>query len=356
MRLVLALVLLHATVAAAAAPDEARQVGRTTVRAEPSQYRGSGEFIGPNEHLGHLFKSVLKKLPRDGALISVGTIRTFDRSARLRRALGRGKTFLLDYDGVTTTFNARLVDELKRAPDRRALLAGMFVGTASGDVPHSNRARIVADQEAVGRGDLEASWTDRGYQNYYIARYFKSFVNDHPVGWRRTILGSDKLFRIAKAQAERGELIPIQGSIGGDHTMPDIAAALRAGREKVSVVDLSNALQHVVDRTPRGTLKKVIANLKRLPLHEDAMILMTELDYARPASERKGDSYPWTYYAVPARTLLAAARRGMLEEDYRSFLHMARTHRRAGDPAELVVPDQDALLREIAGWSAKRSP
>src|SRR5262245_46243225 len=44
-----------------------------------------GGYLGPNEHLGHVYNPILKRLSRDGVIISIGTTRAIDRSVRLRR-------------------------------------------------------------------------------------------------------------------------------------------------------------------------------------------------------------------------------------------------------------------------------
>ena len=309
----------------------------------------AGKYIGPNEHLGHIYNSILKKLSPHGAIISVGTIRSIDRSARLRRALGRGKTFLLDYDGVTTGFNEALIDRLKAVPKRQALLSELFHGQVPPSTSTGWKAKLAIDQATVGSGDVSPSWPGRKsiLDPSHVASNFHTFATQ-PGTWRRSFLGSERLFGIAKAQAERGELIAINGSIAGDHAMPDIAAALHAGGEKVSVIDFSNALQYVFRQSPQGTIQKVIENLERLPLADDAQILLTGLDYGKTR-----EPSPWKYYAVAPKDFLAAARRGMFQHElsYQSFLQLARKHRKPG-PAELVVPTE----RFAAAIEAFRPP
>ena len=271
-------------------------------------------------------------------MISVGSFRGIHRAAAAalgatRAATSKFKLYQLDYDERMTERNGETLQHLDSAPGRRAFLSALVNG------PGNKPPTRVSEQAFVDA--LTPAYRDGEHMMLgFLRGHVRSDV------WSRSIFGNDELFAMAQRQARARVQVPLNGSIAGDRTMPALSTALSAQGRKVSVVDLSNALEHVftlgMEIPPEEGTKlrhQLVANLRGLPYAPDALVLVTsKYSQLPPRSGRHEDN--WTYYALRAADVLVAADKGYLRSRsaYEEFLRVAGQRDASGSKHLYVEP------------------
>lgn len=274
------------------------------VREEPAH--GEGAFVVPNE-VARVFAKVIAGRARSGGVLAIGSLRGVEDAVTALDGvddLPEGfRLIQLDRDPGVTRFNLEHLRALASRASRESIregLRGMVIGRHGTFADHLGALESVPEENA------------------------------------RTVLGDATRFARARTLARAGRIVPVNGDLAGTRTLRELGRALRARGEKLSVIDLSNAPEYVGD----GGLDRLAQNLTALPLSDDAIVLFTvasEWGVGRPVSV--AGAYPFSYFAVHARDLVAAIER--TPGKYR-WTHIAeaalRSARRDADGLYVVPP------------------
>jgi hypothetical protein len=269
-----------------------------------------GDYIIPNELDNWMVKRPLQH--RTGTFISVGTFRTL-----FSMTWGDfSRVVMLDHDRLSSEFNRAnlkwIIDfgTSGLAPDhqRYQYLASLHKCnlTASDlkwleNMPGPEVFRIQALLNAL-TFFLETSDTRCNLTFPYVSEKIQQILGSlalnesfHRINRielnRETALAywsSDGLWRFVQKMAYENRISVINGSLIGDVTLASLGAELDRQDERVSAIDLSNAIDYIED--PRI----LITNLKRLPLRMDANVLFTGDDFTR--DERFFGYDYWDYF------------------------------------------------------------
>jgi hypothetical protein len=297
-----------------------------------------GNYLFPNELLLVLGKSIAG-LGNEGALVSVGTIRTFIDAL----AMGAKDVVLLDHDAQSTRFNEVLVDLIKSSPDRHTFFARLlgisnvesFIRQArqgpTDPASQLERDRLFTDalkKESLDQnGELPPltdavdrhHWSSIGFQQ----RKFAELPRKAPEYWARSWMGNDAAYAELQNLVATGSFVPLNGSLSGATALPSIAQAFASAGKKISVLDLSNALDYMVNpmNFPKGDgFGALHKTLEAIPFSENARVLLTahgdSYFYPRNDGPRPTeDGLDWNYVSISAKDLKAAARLGYLENE-----------------------------------------
>jgi hypothetical protein len=282
--------------AAAAPPPTPALVGRRQVPFLDASVReehgvSGGRYIAPNELEQVLYEPVLSRLSGKGAILSVGTFRTADRATYARTGWGRqSPVVMLDLDRDATAFNAEMVSKAAEIPDRAT-----FVTWARNYLAGRN-PKALAEFERV-LGDAPGA----------------------PEFRATSILGSDAMYAKFRLDARAGRYTAINGSLSGADALPSIAKAMTRSRQRVAVVDVSNAIEHMALADASGEasgrhsflhksvvgsdLESFASNLSALPWAEEGRVLFT-------VDTKSGRSRSWHYVSMPPKDFIEAVRGG----------------------------------------------
>ena len=276
----------------------------TRVREEAAH--GQGAFVVPNE-VARVFAKVIAGRARSGGVLAIGSLRGLEDAVTALDGvddLPAGfRLIQLDRDPGVTRFNLEHLRALASRASRETIregLRGMVIGRHGTFADHLGALDAVPEEKA------------------------------------HTVLGDPTRFARARALARSGRILPVNGDLAGAHTIRDLGRALRARGEKLSVIDLSNAGEYVGD----GGMDRLAQNLASLPLSDDAIVLFTvasEWGVGRPVSA--AGAYPFSYFAVSARDLVAAIERAPAKYRWHTVAEAAlRSARRDADGLYVVPP------------------
>ena len=118
-----------------------------------------------------------------------------------------------------------------------------------------------------------------------------------------------------------------------------LAAALKHSGRSVAVLDLSNAMDGILNSIEgRAAIDRFVGNLKSLPFYVDALVLLTTQHYHLDIEE---DGSEWRYFCIPARLFIHLLETG----HFKDFETSSRTLRDIlqarvdSDPPFLVRPN-----------------
>jgi hypothetical protein len=295
-----------------------------------------GRYVAPNELL-HVLLTTIANLGREGALISVGTFRAFGSAL----AMGAKEVVLLDYDRQTTRFNGVIVDLIKSSPDRHTFLARLLgfsdvdpIIQAAREGASDPASQLARDQafEAALRTELDkvGFFYGRGHRQPVsdaVDQHIWSISTDvykvltlpskAPQYWQRSWMGSDAAYAELRTLVEGGHFVPLNGSLTGTETLPSIAAAFTAAGKKVSVLDLSNAMDYMTGQAKGSGFGTLRESLEAIPFSENARVLLTAQGDRYSSLIGGHTRYPedhlaWDYVSLSARDFKEAARLGYL--------------------------------------------
>jgi hypothetical protein len=304
-----------------------------------------GQFIGPNEHRFHLYGPILKD--RKGALISVGSLRTWF-------AFGQGdfdSVIRIDYDAAISGFNeandrlildskdrfeylARLITRQPPASDVEKARSGKLSLAALVDRLGSraswDRAKPPSETDSVADRELAKAYGEPvSHLSHELASPRVRMVKElgeilkSAKATEASLFGSDAVFERTKRAIAEARTATLTASVSNEVTLPAVGEALSATTQTVSVVDLSNLMEHFPGDRLENT-KQLAKNLRKLPLAPDAVVLFTVDARRQPlksALNPNGNVDGLVYFSMPAEEFIRAAERGRLERwKYTDFL------------------------------------
>lgn len=265
-------------------------------------------YIVPNELDSYLFDTVLENR-KGGVFIGVGTFRVLNESSGGHF----DHVFFLDHDGEVGDFNRAHNEIILESQDRHTYLANLF-GRDAADLVGQARVGRISDLTFLSK--LESTPKKKKlskaektilkilpptHLNLLLFRIRQMLGREEQA--QATIFGSDLRFHRVRKQIEEKRMTVITGSLAGTQSMSSISEAMHSSGKKISVLDLSNAHEHLSDMH-QGLPSKVpqfLRNLKALPFAKDGIILFT-------ADE--GEEF--TYYSVPHREFIELVENGGL--------------------------------------------
>lgn len=324
------------------------------IKDEPSPI-ADGSFIPPNEHDSFVYSDLIKD--QSGALISVGSFRTLDRSAQGNYSV----VFMLDYDTVMTEFNRLNLELIARSHDRLEYvqrLLGKFISPRKSEFEFFNDLAGQSASPDSSSDPVEsriAQILDHAYPTGGTIRtkLAGEILRDINRADRKqtSLFGSDVVFAKVKERIQNRSIIVVNGSLIGEEALHAIGRAVRLNDQKISAVDLSNSLDHIQLQNLKspGIVKKLLRNLAELPLSHDAQILFTA--NALLIGERDRTDL-WAYFAMNWREFSEAGRLGYLA-DSRGFEQLlekiAAARIEFGESrARLMIPNKSFKLEEPA--------
>lgn len=346
------------------------QIGSARVREEAGM--ASGGYIPPNEHDHGVYRPLMQG--KSGALISVGTFRVLERAAMGDFSF----VVMLDYDSVTTQFNEENLKLIAESADRLEYLQKLFSRKAPAELLARARSGQISAavffQQLIQNGErvqaeagssvariqhilsAGAGLRDPGAErDITLLERLDGEVRKavgHASRAQNSLFGSDEIFTKVRKRVLRNEVIAIGGDLAGTKSMSDLAAALKTNKTHVSVVDLSNSIDHIQMASPyRSTpIKRLVANLRRLPLAQDALILFTERPLITANFSPKINN--WEFYALGASQFFEAAGRGFMNNRASYMQYLEKVHQNR-------APRLDAegyLITPAEGFGVTESP
>jgi hypothetical protein len=301
---------------------------------EPIQLN-RGTFVLPNEYESWHFASSLQD--KTGALISVGTFRSLTDLAYGSFS----EAYLLDYDNGVVTFNRINLEMIKAARDRTDYLESFFghhlTMQEKADIKQDPaREMDIWRQIASRKTLLTPPWVEsllqtdhplvRGPQGMSNVKRFTAILDQSELSGSGGIMSSDFAFSRIQAMARAGNIHVVNGSLNGSSSVDSIARALRAGKIKASVVDISNSMDYIlrplgaspneVENIGRANADALRKNLQKLPMSKNATLLLTS-DSVFPDN----DPLPWGYFAIPMKQWLeSTSKPSFSAENYQKLL------------------------------------
>ncbi len=241
---------------------------------------GAGEgFIVPNE-MGYLsYSSYLKG--QKGVLISVGTFRAFQAAATGEFS----HVVLFDYASEVVIFNRMLIEYIKQSRDRIHFLDLMFGTNRVYEKLESNNQSLLIN---------ELSLNEKSEQKQFLRKIIELYRDPTTSG--ANFLTSDVYFQKIKKLASNNKLILVNGSLSGKESLADLSILLKQRQLKVSVLDLSNAKDYIINNKQ---LVNYYRNLLRLPWAENAQVLWSMPIYLGFVLH-ESLQMNWAYFANPA--------------------------------------------------------
>jgi hypothetical protein len=238
-----------------------------------------GRYIKPNELQFFNFSKALRG--KKGALISVGTFRTFQDAA-----MGDfSEVISIDLDQEIISHNKIQLDLIMRASDRFHWLELM-----SGIPGLAEKVRKY-DAGKLSTEKLKSYISKHDLRDPFVESLM-GFLLDRGT-YPETFFGSDKAFNKLKRLQAEGRFHFICASISGNKSMKKVADILRRNGTPVSVVDVSNAPEYLAESDhPKRDIKGFLRNFKALPVDETSAVLFTAK--VTPNIIEKG----WGYFQV----------------------------------------------------------
>lgn len=219
---------------------------------------GNG-FIVPNEFNYLSFTPSLRD--KQNVLISVGTFRAFQAAA-----VGNFQyAIFMDYAQEVTLFNHYLAGVIKNSSNRLDFLDQLFEYKNVTTALDNRNESIVINSLALNQHSNRNS--DR---NQFLKAMIRIYQDDKTKN--ENFLTSDYLFEKLKVMIQEDRIKILNGSLSGKDTMLDLAYVLRQNKLTVSVLDISNALDYIVQYQEFNSF---LANVSRLPMSPDASVLFT---------------------------------------------------------------------------------
>lgn len=244
----------------------------------PSESTTLAGHLLPNEFENHL------QYPRDqrrgGAVIAVGTFRAFNVAAAVRAQ------YLIAFDAAASVrrFNEAIADAV--LAHSRAEFIGHLLG-AGEPLPSREgalswmRARIL-EQEAhfpglFTPGLFEVYRREDPKYDEAIARaeYLGTFEEYFrtPERYAHTFFGSEEAYEHLRGLLRGARFRAVTGRLEGPTAFAEVAYALGQLDARVSVLDVSNALDFIYTREGIG---RFVHNVRRLRFSRDGLILFTD--------------------------------------------------------------------------------
>jgi len=293
----------------------------------------SGRFIAPNESGYRYFKPYLHG--KKGVLVSVGTFRSL-----IDANFGDfDHVIQLDYDQLATQFNRANIQLLATSKDRYEYIARVLIPDGAPDLVKKLRTGKLdhAGFLLEARNRIESYLRTGRYsakQRSVAASLAKALGEPLPIeGMPSLRLGLISFFRQAlsapiddapyfasntgfeklRIMALEGRITAVNGSLSGQKTMASIAKRTRALDLEISVVDLSNASDKLIEYS-HETLEPFLTNMARLPFSKDAVVLFTvDIRNGGSGLAQVSDGGWAAYLGKPAQEFLAAAKEGAFQ-------------------------------------------
>jgi hypothetical protein len=267
----------------------------------PRKQNYAAQFLAPNEYrIDAYIDSVAN---RTGAYIAVGsTFRIFNTLiwAQFDDVIG------IDYEVGTTEFNKFVLKALEQSSDRYEFLATLFGKKKGAPILTEVRSHRIDDQKYYNwlmsdadfnpRAPKLFSWNGQtALENYQmIQRQFRDFflaeeklTSDSQIDniilrrdaaseflLNNSFLGSDLAYTKLLDKIRTTKFTFINGNLAGPESLLSVGANLKYRGIDVSVIDLSNALDYPMSQ---AALKRLVRNIRSLPLTPDAIILFTTI-------------------------------------------------------------------------------
>lgn len=292
----------------------------------------TGDYVLPNETDPQLLEKILRG--RDGVALSIGSFRGVFAAAQ---SGAFSHLISIDYDRTVTEFNRAHFSFARDVANRHEYLAAIY-GRDAPELVAQARAGKLTDAEFLNKlFKVKSSGPPRsesfraratkaiGWDWEELRAQLNGALDDfvtYPERWKATFFGSDELFERFRAGAADGRYVALNANIGNVEIMRELGTALRASNERVSFVDLSNVLDHVLVNGFSAT--QVVDALSELPLASDCQVVVTLQEWVN-------NTQPWKYHVFPFRTLVQAREKGYLG-DLRGYLKFLKAIRGVAPP------------------------
>lgn len=233
---------------------------------------------GPNENSNYLHYGLARegRFSKPTAAISVGTFRSFNLAAELKRDL----LVSLDNNPNMTQFNRVLAEKILRQ-DRTSFLRDLlwiedvhtvidsrasFEKAAVACKEHSNRSTPPRDEfQNMIRAQL-------GELCMYLEGYTRSEAT-----WNATFFATKEHYESVRKMIREGRVLYVTGDIAGrGQNLAALARFLSSNGYVVSEFDISNAISYIGDDQGTVGLQTLADNIRSLPYETDSRVLTTE--------------------------------------------------------------------------------
>ena len=135
----------------------------------------------------------------------------------------------------------------------------------------SDFATIDRFHRAFAEAGLDLRFQSHGRAPQYYYPTLRDLVLERDrQGRRASYLATDEAFQVVRGMQLRNRIVPIVGDLAGSHALPEIAGHLREHGLPVTAYYTSNVEFYLAGD---GRLDEFVANLRRLPLAADAVII-----------------------------------------------------------------------------------
>ncbi|PIS11687.1 MAG: hypothetical protein COT73_02615 [Bdellovibrio sp. CG10_big_fil_rev_8_21_14_0_10_47_8] len=274
---------------------------------EKIQYDANQSFPGyiiPNEASYFNFEAVNRG--KKGVLISLGTFR-----ALVAASYGNfNEVILADLDQSVVDFNKKQIEYLQSSETVVEFLAKV------GQRPYSKKEIEGALNGDAGliKGFQQESQTSRSIGFRYLASLIEFAQTDPSHSFLKDPAAYQKLRQLAL----NGKIHSMAADLTSERTYLELAQLIRADKNEVSVIDVSNAPDYIIENQK---MDLYLRNLQALPLAKNAIVNFTTIHGANKKDIFNVDSQ-WTYVSVPAKQYIEAAQSEPWNEiqDFQRFL------------------------------------
>ncbi|MES2770092.1 MAG: hypothetical protein V4596_13185 [Bdellovibrionota bacterium] len=245
----------------------------------------NGKFIIPNEFGNYLHYQGGAKLDRS-AVISVGTLRSFNLAAVLKRDL----LIAMDYSDEVREFNlilAQLIAKYSLAEFLSVILGG-----------NPNELKIQSKDQFINRIQQLMNREPISFQEDPLIKKFHEFFPKGNVSenqqslwlmwvfslrqytqsdksWLATFFSNEENYNHIKKMILDKRFLVVRGSLSGDFSMPKIALYLKENKYTVSELDVSNAIEHISQFSGEAGIRAFQRNMLQLPIAKGSRVLIT---------------------------------------------------------------------------------
>ncbi len=282
----------------ASGPTHADLPWSTLLLSEPT--RGDASYIAPNEFANYVQFKALSRY-NDGvpdtprAVISVGTFRAFNLAASLRRDY----LLSLDFAPGVTAFNRALAKVICKYSRRQFLDILLSLspepnlnrfeerGYFNSQIKQFIKKKSLAQAPATD-ADLQFILETLNDPNHH-SRFYQSLLESSRSDerWAANFWGSEKGYVHLQKIIKAGHFVAVTGSLSGTTSLASMGRFLAQQNLIASEVDVSNALEPIVNSEHARGIRAFVVNLKQLPMDKNSRVLLTVNSYGVDFTEER---------------------------------------------------------------------
>jgi hypothetical protein len=262
--------------------------GQNSLELIAENTKGHAGYISSNEFDNQvqftlLNKSVQGTITKPQVVVSVGTFRAFNLAATLRRDY----LICFDFAPGVSEFNltlSKVIHKYSRLQFLQILLnldsIPFLKKSAERAYFHEQITNFIQTkailQTALDDPDLKwllSTLNDPAYQRRFYSALLESSRTEER--WLANFWGSAKSYRHLQDMINEGRLLTLTGSLSGRKSLASLAKTLKQRQMVISELDISNALESIVNSESAQGILAFQSNLRLLPFDQDSRVLLT---------------------------------------------------------------------------------